>query len=77
VHAFHPDIRRLLAAAGAALLLMIAALTLPTAVGEVDLGLGGGSAAAPGAAGPVVVRQASSQPRWVADPLSPPAFTIR
>ena len=77
MHAFHPDLRGLLAAACATLLLMIAALTLPPAAGEFDLGLGGGSEAAPGAASPVVVRPATSEPRWVTAPLSPPAFTIR
>lgn len=75
MHAFHPDIRRLLAAVGAACLLMIAAPTLPPAAGELELGLGGRSPAASSAAGPPMVRPAPSQPRWVADPLSPPAFT--
>jgi hypothetical protein len=74
VHAFHPDLRRLLAAAGAALLLMAAALTLPPAAGELELGLGGGSEAAPTAP---IVQEAPSQPRWVTDPLSPPALTVR
>jgi hypothetical protein len=77
VHAFHPDVRRLVAAAVAAFMLTIAALALPSAAGDLQLGLGGGSEGAPGAASPVVVRPAPSQPRWVADPLSPPAFTIR
>jgi hypothetical protein len=76
VHAFHPDVRRLLATALAALALTIAALALPSAAGELDLRLGGGEAA-PGAATAPAVRAEPSHPRWVADPLAPPALTAR
>lgn len=73
----HPDPRRLLAAAAAAFALMLAALVLPSATADLDLGLGGaGPQAAPDAA-PAITRPAPSQPRWLADPLSPPAFTMR
>jgi hypothetical protein len=77
VHAFHPDVRRLLATALAALALTIAALAVPPAVGELDLRLSGGGQAAPGAATAPAVRAEPSQPRWVADPLAPPAITTR
>jgi hypothetical protein len=77
VHAFHPDLRRLLVAAGAACLLMLAALTLTTAAGELELRRDGGSEAAPATASAPTVRRAPAQPRWVARPLSPPAFSIR
>ena len=76
MHAIHPDFRRLLAAACAAFVLTVAALALAPAAGEVDLRLGSGSEAATGAPGPVV-RAEPSQPRWLADPLSPPAFAAR
>jgi hypothetical protein len=76
VHAIHPDFRRLVAAAGAAFLLTVAALVVPPAAGELELGLGGGSEAATGTAAPVV-RAEPAQPRWVGDPLSPPAFSLR
>ena len=74
MHAIHPDFRRLLAAACAAFVLTVAALVLAPAAGELDLRLGGGSEAAPAA--PVAGAE-PSQPRWLADPLSPPAFTVR
>jgi len=79
VHA-HPDPRRFLSAAAAAFALMLVALVLPPATADLDVGLGGGgSQASPNAApaAPVVVRSAPSQPRWLTDPLSPPAFTVR
>ncbi len=73
----HPDPRLLLAAAAAAFTLMLAALVLPSATAYLDLRLGaGGSQAAPDAA-PAVTRTGPSQPRWMSDPLSPPAFTTR
>jgi hypothetical protein len=76
VHA-HPDPRRLLAAAAAAFALMLVALALPSATADLDLRLGGaGSQAAPDAA-PAVTQPAPAQPRWLTDPLSPPAFTTR
>jgi hypothetical protein len=76
VHAIHPDFRGLLAAACAAFVLTVALLVLAPAVGELDLRLGGGSDAASGAPAPVV-RSQPAQPRWLADPLTPPAFAIR
>jgi hypothetical protein len=75
MHAIHPDPRRLLAAAGAALALMLGALALPPVAGDLDLRLGGGPAADDPA--PALVRTAPSEPRWVADPLSPPSFPTR
>ena len=77
MYAIHPDFRRLLAAACAALVLTVAALVVPPAAGELDLRLGGGSETAPAAPAAPVVRGEPSQPRWLADPLSPPAFSIR
>jgi hypothetical protein len=76
VHAIHPEFRRLLAAGCAAFVLTVAALALAPAAGEIELRLGGGSEAASGTSAPAV-RAEPSQPRWLADPLSPPAFSIR
>jgi hypothetical protein len=76
VHAIHPDFRGLLAAACAAFVLTVAALVLAPTLGELELRLGGGSDAASGAYAPVV-RAEPAQPRWLADPLAPPAFAVR
>ncbi len=75
MHAIHHDPRRLLAVAAAALALTIATLALPSVAGDLDLSSGGGSQAAPAA--PAEVRSAPAQPRWVADPLTPPSVTAR
>jgi hypothetical protein len=73
----HPDPRRLLATAAAAFALMLAALVLPSATADLDLRMGGaGPEAAPDTA-PATTRPAPSQPRWLTDPMSPPAFTMR
>ena len=77
MHAIQPDPRRLLAAVGAALVLTVAALALPTAAGDLDVRLGGGPRAAEPARAPVVARPAPAPPRWVADPLSPPGLAAR
>jgi hypothetical protein len=76
VHVIHPDFRRLLGAACAAFVLMVAALALAPAAGELDLRFGGDSRSASGAPAQAV-RAEPSQPRWLADPLSPPAFAGR
>ena len=73
----HPDPRRLLAAAAAAFALMLAALVLPSATADLDLRVGGSGPEASPDAAPAVTRPAPSQPRWLADPMSPPAFTVR
>jgi hypothetical protein len=59
-------------------MLTVAALALPSVAGDLELSLRGGpEGSAGGAASQVVVRPSPSPPRWVADPLSPPAFTVR
>ena len=73
----HPDPRRLLAAAAAAFALMLVALVLPSATADLNLRLGGAGSQAASEAAPAVVQAAPSQPRWLTDPLSPPAFTTR
>ena len=73
----HPDPRRILAAALAAIGLMLAALALPTATADLDLRLGGGGSSADRATAPAVVRPSASPPRWLSDPLAPPAFSAR
>ena len=74
MHAIHPDPLRMLVAAAAALVLTIALLATPPAIGELDLGPGGGTTAAePAAAAPA----SQSTPRWVSDPLTPPSVAVR
>jgi hypothetical protein len=72
MHAIHPDPLRMLVAAAAALVLTIALLAMPPAIGELDLGLGGGTTAAE----PVLAPASTTQPRWVSDPLTPPSLSI-
>jgi hypothetical protein len=76
VHAINPDFRRLLAAACAAFVLTVATPVLAPAAGELELRFGGGSEATSGASAPAV-RTEPSRPRWLVDPLRPPAFSIR
>jgi hypothetical protein len=73
----HPDPRRLLATAAAAFALMLAALVLPSATADLDLRAGGAGPEAASDAAPAAMQPAPSHPRWLADPLSPPAFTMR
>jgi hypothetical protein len=68
MHAIHPDPLRLLLAAAAALVLMLAALAMPPVAGELSLGSGGDEAASPAP----VTAPLQGEPRWVRDPLSPP-----
>lgn len=73
MHAIHPDPLRMLVAAAAALVLTIALLAMPPSIGELDLGLGGGTTAAePAAAAPA----SHTTPRWVSDPLAPPSVAV-
>jgi hypothetical protein len=71
MHTIHPDPLRLLVTAAAALVLTIALLAMPPAIGELDLGLGGGTSAAEPAAAPA----SQSVPRWVSEPLTPPSLS--
>ena len=75
----HPDPGRLLAVAAAAIGLMLATLALPSGTADLDLRLGGAGSHvdATHATAPAIVRPEPARPRWLADPLDPPAFAQR